>query len=84
VPIAKPRFLGAHPPRVLVNIVTTADAAAIAGAYSAASLAHLHAGKSPVAVLLFARTFGPQSELPNANEANARGRKARTAPKRWR
>jgi curved DNA-binding protein CbpA len=80
VPIAKPRFLGAHPPRVLVKVVATADAAAIAEAYGAASRARLHAGQSPVVVLLFARTIAPQPELSKANEANARGRKAPGSP----
>ena len=39
VPLAKPRFLGAHPPRVLVKVVGTADAAAITETYGAASRA---------------------------------------------
>jgi len=80
VPIAKPRFLGAYSPRVLVKVVATADAAAITEAYGAASRARLHAGKSPVVVLLFARTIAPQTELSRANEANARGRKAADSP----
>lgn len=80
VPIAKPRFLGAHPPRVLVKVVDTADGAAITEAYCAASRARLHAGKSPVVVLLFARTIAPQTELSKANEANARGRKPADSP----
>jgi curved DNA-binding protein CbpA len=80
VPMAKARFLGAHPPRVLVKVVATADAAAIAEAYGAASRARVHAGKSPVVVLLFARTIAPQPELSKANEANARGRKAAGSP----
>ena len=33
VPVAKPRFLGAPPPRVLIRIVDRADAPAIADAY---------------------------------------------------
>ena len=80
VPAAKPRFLGAHPPRVLVKVIGIADAAAITQAYGAASRARLHAGKSPVVVLLFARTVAPQSEVSKANEANARGRKAPNSP----
>jgi curved DNA-binding protein CbpA len=80
VPLAKPRFLGAHPPRVLVKVVGTADAAAITEAYAAASRSRLHAGKSPVVVLLFARTIAPQPELSKANDANARGRKAPGSP----
>jgi hypothetical protein len=80
VPTAKPRFLGAHPPRVLVKVVDTANAAAIAEAYAAASRARVHTGKSPIVVLLFARTIAPQPELSKANEANARGRKAPGSP----
>ena len=80
VPLAKPRFLGAHPPRVLVKVVDTADAAAISEAYGAASRARLHVGKSPIVVLLFARTIAGQQELSKANEANARGRKAPDSP----
>lgn len=80
VPLAKPRFLGAHPPRVLVKVVGTADAAAIAEAYGAASRARLHVGKSPIVVLLFARTIAPQPELSKASDANARGRKAPDSP----
>jgi hypothetical protein len=80
VPLAKPRFLGAHPPRVLVKVVGTADAAAIAEAYSAASRARLHVAKSPIVVLLFARTIASQQELTKANEINARSRKAPDGP----
>lgn len=80
VPLAKPRFLGLHPPRVLVKVVGTADAAAVSEAYGAASRARLHAGKSPVVVLLFARTIAPQAEISKANDANARGRKAPGSP----
>ena len=80
VPLAKPRFLGAHPPRVLLKVVPTADAAAVSEAYAGASRARLHAGKSPVVVLLFARTIASQHELSRANAANARGRKAPDSP----
>ena len=75
VPLAKPRFIGTPPPRVLVKVVETADAAAVTEAFAAASKAKLHAGKSPVVVLLFARHIAPQTELTKANEANARHRK---------
>jgi len=80
VPLAKPRFLGSHPPRVLVKVVGTADGAAITEAYGAASRARLHVGKSPIVVLLFARTIATQQELSKGNEANARGRKAPDSP----
>lgn len=80
VPLSKPRFLGAHPPRVLVKVVGTADGAAITETYVAASRTRLHTGKSPIVVLLFARTIAPPPELSKANEANARGRKAPGGP----
>jgi hypothetical protein len=80
VPIAKPRFLGAPPPRVLVKVVGTADGAAVKEAYNAASRARLHTGKSPIVVLLFARSIAPQTEISKANEANLRQRKAPDGP----
>ena len=61
-------------------MVGTADAAAITEAYGAASRARLHVGKSPIVVLLFARTIASQQELSKGNEANARGRKAPDSP----
>jgi len=80
VPQAKPRFLGTAPPRVLIKIVDTADGAAVTDAYATASRSRVHAGKSPVVVLLFARTIAPQPEITKANETNARQRKAPDAP----
>jgi hypothetical protein len=80
VPLAKPRFLGSHPPRVLVKVVSIADGAAISEAHNAASRARLHVGKSPIVVLLFAREIAPQQELSKANQANARGRKPADGP----
>jgi hypothetical protein len=80
VPVAKPRFLGNPPPRVLVKVVDTADGAAITEAYGAASRARVHDGKSPVVVLLFARNLVPQEDFSKANEANARSRKAPDSP----
>ena len=60
VPVAKPRFLGTPPPRVLVKVVgQVADGAAITEAWNAASRARVHAGKSPVVVLLFSRHIAP-------------------------
>lgn len=80
VPVAKPRFMGAPPPRVLVKIVDTADAAAITESWTGASRAKLHSGKSPVIVLLFARHIASQRELSKANDTVSRGRKAAGAP----
>jgi hypothetical protein len=78
--LAKARFLGTAPPRVLVKVVEVADAAAITEAYGAASRARVQAGKSPVVVLLFASQVAPQNELSKANDTNARQRKAPDAP----
>jgi hypothetical protein len=80
VPAAKVRFLGTPPVRVLMRIVGTGDAAAITAAHNDASRARLHAGKSPVMVLLFSRTMAPQSELSKAWDVLARQRKAADAP----
>lgn len=80
VPIAKPRFLGTPPPRVLVRIVGLADAASITSAFNDASRARLHAGKSPVVVLLFSRKIAEQKELTKVWDTLARQRKAPDAP----
>lgn len=80
VPLAKPRFLGTAPPRVLVKVLDVADAAAVTESFGNASRSRVHLGKSPVVVLLFARQIAPQSELSRANEANTRQRKAPDAP----
>ncbi len=80
VPVAKARFLGTPPPRVLVRVVGLVDAAAVADASNAASRARVHVGKSPVVVLLFSRRMAPASELSKAWEAAARQRKAPGAP----
>ena len=66
VPIAKPRFIGAPPPRVLVRVLDKVDGAAITEAHFAASRARVH--------------IAPQMEISKANEANARQRKASGAP----
>jgi hypothetical protein len=80
VPISKPRFIGAPPPRVLVKVVENANAAAIAEVYAGASRAKLHSGKSPVVVLLFSRHVASQQEISKANEANSRQRKTADSP----
>jgi hypothetical protein len=80
VPVAKPRFLGTPLPRVLVKVVDNADAATVTETYAAASRARLHAGKSPIVVLLFAREIAAQQELSKANETNARQRKVPDGP----
>ena len=80
VPQAKPRFLGTAPPRVLIKIVDVADAAAITEAYADASRSNVHAGKSPIVVLLLAAKIATQTEIAKANETNARQRKAPNAP----
>lgn len=80
VPVAKPRFLGSHPPRVLVKVCELADATAIAEAWSAASRSRVHAGKSPVVVLLCGRQLPPPRELRKALDATARQRQAPGGP----
>lgn len=80
VPVAKPRFLGAMPPRVLVRVVETADGASVTDAFGAAARARIHSGKSPVVVLLCSRQVAPQHEISKANDANARQRRAPDGP----
>ena len=80
VPVAKARFLGAAPPRVLVKVLDTVDGAAIIEAFNAASRAKLHAGKSPVVVLLLSGKIAPQTEISKANDVNARQRKTPDGP----
>ena len=80
VPVAKARFLGTAPPRVLVSVVPLADGAAITEAWNAASRARVHTGKSPVVVLLFSRRIAPANELSKAWDSTARQRKAPDAP----
>jgi DnaJ domain len=80
VPVAKPRFLGSMPPRVLVKVVAEVDGAAITEAYGAAARARVHSGKSPVIVLLCARTIAAQQELSRAYDALARQRPAPDGP----
>jgi hypothetical protein len=80
VPIAKPRFLGAPPPRVLVKVVNLANGAAMMEAFTGASRARLHAGKSPVIVLVVSRRIADQQELARTWDAIARPRKTADAP----
>jgi hypothetical protein len=79
VPLAKPRFLGSHPPRVLLRVAEVADAAAISEAWIAASRSRVHVGKSPVVVLLCGQRLAPHRELQKALEA-ARQRPAADGP----
>ena len=80
VPVAKPRFLGSHPPRVLVKVNEVADAAAIAEAWNGAARAGVQAGKSPVVALLFGRQLSPPRELLKAIEAASRQQKPPESP----
>jgi hypothetical protein len=68
VPVARPRFLGSPPPRVLLRVTEVADAAAISEAWTAASRSRVHVGKSPVVVLLCGQHLAPQRELQTALE----------------
>jgi hypothetical protein len=80
VPVAKPRFLGTPPPRVLIKVVETADGPAVTESFGAASRSKVHSGKSPVVVLLFSRKIAAQTEISKANEANIRQRKTVGGP----
>ncbi|MFA5911014.1 MAG: J domain-containing protein [Vicinamibacterales bacterium] len=80
VPVAKPRFLGSHPPRVLVSAIGVVDATAVADAWQAAARSRVHAGKSPVVVLLFGTHLSPRRELLKAMESAARQRQPAEAP----
>lgn len=80
VPVAKPRFLGSHPPRVLLRVAEVADAAAISEAWTAASRSRVHAGKSPVVVLLCGQRLAPPRDLQKALEMASRQRPAGDGP----
>lgn len=80
VPLTRPRFLGAPPPRVLVRVADLADGAAVADAFNAAARARLQAGKSPLVVLLFSHRIAGQSELSKAWDTLARQRRPPDAP----
>lgn len=80
VPLAKPRFFGAPPPRVLIRIADVADGAAVAEAHAAASRTRVHAGQSPVVVFLFAPRVAAPSELSRAFDALARQPRMPDAP----
>lgn len=80
VPVAKPRFMGSHPPRVLLSVIGVVDATAVADAWNAAARSRTHAGKSPVVVLLFGTHLSPRRELLKAMESAARQRKPADGP----
>ncbi len=80
VPVAPPRLFGSPPPRVLMKMVDTADARVVNEAWSSAAHARVHAGKSPVAVLLFAKHFAPAQEVQRAIAALHRQVKAADGP----
>ncbi len=80
VPLAKPRFMGAHPPRVLVKVSEEVDAAAVAEAWTGAARSRVHAGKSPVVVLLCGKNLAPPRELMKAIEGASRQRPVADGP----
>ena len=80
VPTAKPRLLSTPLPRVLVKVVETVDAAALSEAWTNASRARIHTGKSPVVVLLFGKHIAPQAELTRALQNFERQPKAPDRP----
>jgi hypothetical protein len=80
VPVAKPRFLGKHPPRVLVRVGEVVDGAVLAEAWLAAARAGVHAGKSPVIALVFGGRLASRQDLLKGIEMAARQRKGPDAP----
>lgn len=80
VPTAKPRLLSAPLPRVLVKVLDTVDAAAMSEGWANASRARVHAGKSPIVVLLFGKHLAPQKEMLRALQAFERQPKAPDSP----
>ena len=80
VPIAKPRFLGAPAPRVLIKVVSHANGAAVSEAFSGALRARLHTGKSPIVVLVFSRRIADHQELTKAWKTAARKPKSPDGP----
>ena len=80
VPIKGARFLGAAPPRVLVKVVDTADAAAVNESWSNAARARVHVSRSPLIVLLLAGKIAGQGELLRAVEALGRQPKPADGP----
>ena len=80
VPLAKPRFLGSHPPRVLVKVNELVDVAAVTEAWTAAARSRVHTGKSAVVVLLFGRHLSPPRELLKAMETASRQRRTPDGP----
>ena len=80
VPQARPRFLGAAAPRVLVRLADVVDASAVGDAFAAAVRARLHAGHAPVVVLLFSRNIAGHTELSKAWDTLGRQRKSAATP----
>jgi hypothetical protein len=80
VPVAKPRFMGSHPPRVLLRVADVADGAAVSEAWMVASRSRVHAGKSPVVVLLCGRQLSAPRELKKALDAASRQRPGADGP----
>ena len=80
VPVARPRFLGNYPPRVLGKVNAMVDAEAVAEAWTVAARSRIQAGKSPVIVLLFGRQLAPLRELLRAMEQAAGQRPAPDSP----
>jgi hypothetical protein len=80
VPTAKPRFLGSVPPRVLLKVLDAVDSGAVIEAYNIAARTRVHAGKSPLVVLLLSRHIAPQAEISKAHEVNGRQRTVPDGP----
>jgi len=80
VPTARPRLLSAPLPRVLVKESETIDAAAVRDAWTQASRARVHVGKSPVIVLLCSRRMAPAPALLGTLQALSRQPKTPGSP----
>jgi hypothetical protein len=80
VPAAKARMLSVALPRVLVKVLDTVDAGAMTEGWANASRARIHAGKSPIVVLLFGKHIAAQPELLRAFKGFERQPKSPDSP----
>ena len=81
VPVARPRFLGAPPPRVLIRILDKIDGAAFTDATAPHRARACTAASRRSSCCCSRRHIASPSELTKASDANARHHKAADAPK---
>ena len=72
VPVARPRLIGAPPPRVLIKSLDTIEAASVNEAWSNAARARVHLGKSPVVALLVGTHLASPAEIHRMVETLSR------------